>query len=293
MTSPSESPFAASSDALAFPAPADLDDAYENRKYIPKADIHMQQWEQQSAALRASAPHAELDKPYGTGMRQRYDLFWPAGGQGSEQGLLVIVHGGYWLAFSKDNFSHLASGALTAGWAVAMLSYTLAPAVRISEITGEITSAINHLSGHGSGPMRLAGHSAGGHLVSRMMCDDTDLGDVATDRIDRVISISGLHDLRPLLHLQKNSEFNLDSAEAIAESAICHRPRRGMNLVCVAGANERPEFIRQNGILPLIWQGLGADCHSQLLAGEDHFSVIGQMMSPDSQLSRLIISPLT
>ena len=293
MTSPSESPFAASSDALAFPAPADLDDAYENRKYIPKADIHMQQWEQQSAALRASAPHAELDKPYGTGMRQRYDLFWPAGGQGSEQGLLVIVHGGYWLAFSKDNFSHLASGALTAGWAVAMLSYTLAPAVRISEITGEITSAINHLSGHGSGPMRLAGHSAGGHLVSRMMCDDTDLGDVAADRIDRVISISGLHDLRPLLHLQKNSEFNLDSAEAIAESAICHRPRRGMNLVCVAGANERPEFIRQNGILPLIWQGLGADCHSQLLAGEDHFSVIGQMMSPDSQLSRLIISPLT
>ena len=293
MTSPSESPFAASSDALAFPAPADLDDAYENRKYIPKADIHMQQWEQQSAALRASAPHAELDKPYGTGMRQRYDLFWPAGGQGSEKGLLVIVHGGYWLAFSKDNFSHLASGALTAGWAVAMLSYTLAPAARISEITGEITSAINHLSGHGSGPMRLAGHSAGGHLVSRMMCDDTDLGDVAADRIDRVISISGLHDLRPLLHLQKNSEFNLDSAEAIAESAICHRPRRGMNLVCVAGANERPEFIRQNGILPLIWQGLGADCHSQLLAGEDHFSVIGQMMSPDSQLSRLIISPLT
>ena len=184
MTSPSESPFAASSDALAFPAPADLDDAYENRKYIPKADIHMQQWEQQSAALRASAPHAELDKPYGTGMRQRYDLFWPAGGQGSEQGLLVIVHGGYWLAFSKDNFSHLASGALTAGWAVAMLSYTLAPAARISEITGEITSAINHLSGHGSGPMRLAGHSAGGHLVSRMMCDDTDLGDVAADRID-------------------------------------------------------------------------------------------------------------
>ena len=292
MTSPSESPFAASTDALAFPAPADLDDAYENRKYIPKADIHMQQWEQQSAALRASAPHAELDKPYGTGVRQRYDLFWPAGGQGSEQGLLVIVHGGYWLAFSKDNFSHLASGALTAGWAVAMLSYTLAPAARISEITGEITSAINHLSGHGNGPMRLAGHSAGGHLVSRMMCDDTNLGDAAAARIDRVISISGLHDLRPLLHLQKNSEFNLNNAEAIAESAICHTPRRGMNLVCVAGANERPEFIRQNGILPLIWQGLGADCHSQLLPGEDHFSVIGQMTSPDSQLSRLIISPL-
>ena len=104
MTSSSKSPFAASADALAFPAPADLDDAYENRKHIPKADIHMQELEQQSAAFRAAAPHAELDQPYGIGARQRYDLFWPAGGPGSEQGLLVIVHGGYWLAFSKDNF---------------------------------------------------------------------------------------------------------------------------------------------------------------------------------------------
>ena len=292
MTSSSKSPFAASADALAFPAPADLDDAYENRKYIPKADIHMQEWEKQSAAFRAAAPHAELDQPYGTSARQRYDLFWPAGGPGSEQGLLVIIHGGYWLAFSKDNFSHLASGALAAGWAVAMLSYTLAPAARISEITAEITTAVNHLSGHGNGPMRLAGHSAGGHLVIRMMCDDTDLADAAAARIDRVISISGLHDLRPLLQLQKNSEFRLDSAEAIAESAICQTPRRGMDLVCVAGADERPEFIRQNGILPLVWQGLGANCHSQLLAGEEHFSVIGQMTRPDSQLSRLILAPL-
>ena len=292
MTSSSDSPFAASADALAFPPPTDLDDAYENRKYIPKTDIYMQEWEQQSAALRTDTPHAELDQPYGTGARQRYDLFWPAGGPGSEKGLLVIIHGGYWLAFSKDNFSHLATGALAAGWAVAMVSYTLAPQARISQITAEITNAVNHLARFGSGPMRLAGHSAGGHLVSRMMCDDTALADAATARIDRVISISGLHDLRPLLHLQKNSEFRLDSAEAIAESAICHTPRRGMDLVCVAGASERPEFIRQNGILPLVWQGLGASCHAQLLAGEDHFSIIGQMTNPDSQLNRLIIAPL-
>jgi hypothetical protein len=29
-----------------------------------------------------------------------------------------------------------------------------------------------------------------------------------------------------------------------------------------------------------------------LLAGEEHFSVIGQMTRPDSQLSRLILAPL-
>ena len=38
-------------------------------------------------------------------------------------------------------------------------------------------------------------------------------------------------------------------------------PREGIDLVCLAGAGERPEFIRQNALLPLAWQGLG-NCHS-------------------------------
>ena len=286
------SPFEATAEALAFTPPDDRDDAYENRKYIPQADQHMKAWEQQSAAFRDSVTHGMWDQPYGTASRQRYDLFWPSGGQGTEKGLLVFVHGGYWLAFSKDNYTHLASGALAMGWAVAMVSYTLAPEARIRDITAEMAAAVNHLADCGTGPMRLAGHSAGGHLVSRMMCSDTALEPSALARLDRIISISGLHDLRPLQDLEKNTSWLLDADEAMAESAICHRPRNDMDLVCVAGANERPEFIRQNGILPLVWQGLGANCHAQLLAGEDHFSIIGQLTDPASQLCRLVDAPL-
>ena len=284
--------FVASADAIALLPPADLDDAYENRKYIPAADEHMAQWQQQSAAFRSNATHAAFDQPYGPAPRQRYDLFWPDGGPGTEKGLLVIVHGGYWLAFSKDDFTHLASGAVAQGWAVAMISYTLAPEARIGEITREMVSAVNTLAGFASGPMRLAGHSAGGHLVSRMMCVDTALSTAALARLDRIVSISGLHDLRALLPLEKNAAWKLDADEAAAESAICHQPRTGMELVCVVGGDERPEFIRQNGILPLVWQGLGAMCHTQLLAKEDHFSIIAQMTDPNSQLSRLIDSRL-
>ena len=106
------------------------------------------------------------------------------------------------------------------------------------------------------------------------------------------MSISGLHDLRALLSLEKNASWKLDADEAAAESAVCHQPRTSIELVCVAGGDERPEFIRQNGILPLVWQGLGAKCYTQLLAKEDHFSIIAQMTDPNSQLSRLIDSPL-
>ena len=119
----------------------------------------------------------------------------------------------------------------------------------------------------GAGPPRLVGHSAGGHLVSRMMCDDIDLGAAATRRLDRVLSVGGLHDLRPLRGLARNGLWRFDGEESRAESPLLRTPRPGVDLVCVAGADERPEFIRQNAILPLAWQGLGANRHSQLLAG--------------------------
>jgi hypothetical protein len=118
------------------------------------------------------------------------------------------------------------------------------------------------------------------------------LDGAALDRLDRVVSISGLHDLRPLHGLAKNELWQLDDAEALQESPVLQTPRPGIDLVCAAGADERPEFIRQNALLPLTWQGLGVSGHSQLLAGHNHFTIIETMTDPDSQLCQLIDGPL-
>ena len=111
-------------------------------------------------------------------------------------------------------------------------------------------------------------------------------------RLDRILSVSGLHDLRPLQGLAKNELWRLDDKESCAESPLLRTPRPGIDLVCLAGADERPEFIRQNAILPLAWQGLGANCHSQLLAGHNHFTIIETMTQPDSRLCELVDGPL-
>ena len=126
-----------------------------------------------------------------------------------------------------------------------------------------------------------------------MMCDDITFGPVTTQRLDRVLSVSGLHDLRPLQRLAKNELWQLDYNESHAESSLLRTPRPGIDLVCVAGADERPEFIRQNAILPLVWQGLGANCHSQLLAGHNHFTIIETMTRADSHLCELVDCPLS
>ena len=78
---------------------------------------------------------------------------------------MVFVHGGYWRAFDRGLWSHLAAGPLARGWAVAMPGYVLAPEARIAAITAMIADAVAAAAAEVDGPMRLAGHSAGGHLV--------------------------------------------------------------------------------------------------------------------------------
>ena len=68
--------------------------------------------------------------------------------------------------------------------------------------------------------------------------------------------------------------------------------RAGIELVCVAGAAERPEFIRQNALLPLAWQGLGVSAYSQLLADDHHFSVIDHLADKGGAISHLVDAPL-
>src|SRR5262245_20780462 len=109
------------------------------------------------------------------------------------------------MAFDKSSWSHLAAGALQRGWAVCLPSYTLAPAARIADIARQVAAAIRFAADRVEGPLRLAGHSAGGHLVTRMVCAESPLPDEFRSRIGHVVSISGVHDLRPLLRTKMNA----------------------------------------------------------------------------------------
>ena len=146
-------------------------------------------------ALQGSG-RATLDISYGERARNRFDLFAP---EGRPKGLVVFVHGGFWKALDKSFWSHLARGSVESGYAVAMPSYTLCPAVRISEITREIAAAVARAAAMVEGPLFLTGHSAGGHLVTRMISATSPLPDAVRARISHTVSISGLHDLRPLM----------------------------------------------------------------------------------------------
>ena len=259
----------------------DWDDAYANGAHIPGAADYPPRWAQAAAAFREELGARATRLPYGAGEREWMHLFRP---EGAAAGLAVFVHGGYWMRFGPDDWSHLAAGALARGWAVAMPGYTLCPGVRIGGITQQIARALTAAAAEVTGPVRLAGHSAGGHLVSRMVCAGSPLPDAVAGRVERVLSLSGVHDLRPLLRTAMNGTLGLDAAEARAESPALLEPREGTRITCWVGAAERPEFVRQNALLGNIWTGLGAETETVEDEGRHHFDVIEGLEDPDSPL---------
>jgi acetyl esterase/lipase len=214
----------------------------------------------------------------------RFDLFRPGG---AAQGTVIYVHGGYWHLMDKTYWSHLSAGALARGWAVAVPSYPLAPEVRISAITQAVRAAVCTVAGRTSGPIALIGHSAGGHLVSRMACAGV-LPDDVIGRLKRVVSVSGVHHLAPLLATKMNDTLRLTAEEAAAETPLSHTPLP-VPLTFWVGADERPEFLRQTRIIAETWGRKGADVTTHYETGRNHFDVVASLAQRDGALVRALL----
>ena len=268
---------------------ADWSDAYTNMAHIAGGACFPEIWAERAPAYRAAAlaaGRARLDLAYGAGERERFDLFLP---EGEARGLVVFVHGGYWMDFDKSWWSHLAAGCNGNGFAVAMPSYSLCPTVRIARISAQVAAAVDAAADLVAGPVHLAGHSAGGHLVTRLLATDSALSDATARRLGNVVSISGLHDLRPLLRTDMNATLHLDAREAAAESPALLAPRPGARLVCWVGGAERAEFRRQNALLANVWAGLGAATASHEEPDRHHFDVLDGLCDPGHPLTRTLL----
>ena len=102
----------------------DYDRAYANGPFIPGAETFPPRWAEEAAAFRAAlGQRARTAIPYGPNPRNALDLFLP---EAMPLGLLMFIHGGYWLRFDRDLWSHLAAGAVARGWACAIPSFCMA-----------------------------------------------------------------------------------------------------------------------------------------------------------------------
>ena len=260
---------------------SEADRAYANGAFIPGSAELPARWRADAAGfVAAMGARARMGLPYGSAAREAFDLFLP---EGAVQGVMVFVHGGYWMQTGRESWSHLAAGAVARGWACALPSYTLAPEARIATITGQVRAAVAAaIAAVGPGlPVVVTGHSAGGHMAARMACADGPGG------IARVVPISPLAELAPLMETEMNLTLRLDAAECAAESPARLQPRAGVQAHVWVGGQERPAFLWQARLLSENWA-----CDWTVAPGRHHFDVIDDLTRPDSALMEVCLGGL-
>ena len=265
------------------------DRAYDNRGAVADADAWLAAWQTDGAAFRHSHGSRMRQRRYGAHPREFIDIIEP---DAPAHATLVFIHGGYWRSLDAAENHQLAAGALACGLRVAFIEYPLCPDVSLESLCDSVIAAIGDIADATSGDLILAGHSAGGHLVTHAVTQHSGLPDTARARIKRVVSISGLHDLRPLAQTTDiGATLGLDMPRASALSPALSQPDFPGDLLCVVGADELAELKRQSHLLANIWTGLGVATQSHEMAGEHHFSIVEALRSPGTALTRWCVRP--
>jgi len=254
-----------------------VDAEYNIRRRHPESPQHYARYATDSAAARA-ALKGRLDLAYGDADGERLDFF-PAAR--ADAPLFLFIHGGYWRALDKRDFSFIARSFVAAGIAVALINYDLTPRVTVEIIVAQTQRAIcwthTRAGELGFDPARLVvgGHSAGGHLTAMALAAEPRLPIAAG------IAIFGVFDLVPLLRTNVNVELTLDEERARRLSPTHHpRSERAPDLICVGGA-ETEGFIGQSRDFAA---RLGRS--ATVYPGLDHYTIMSALADPASAVHR-------
>ena len=279
--------------------PAWLERMYNNRALVPDHMDYFERWARDSAQVRANIPCA-LDVAYGTGVGETLDVFPSARTTGGPVPVLVFIHGGYWRSLDKSDHSFIAPPFTQAGCCVVVVNYALCPGtpdapVNIPHIARQMEKALgwvwHQIAAHGGDPRRItvAGPSAGGQLAALLLTSVWPLiGKGLPDGLVRnALSISGVHDLEPIMHTPMyQSVLHLTEQQVLQCSpARLLEPPTG-TLYCAVGADESPEFLRQNQLMQDAW-GSHFVPRSVALPGLNHFSIVDALAKPGHDLHHM------
>lgn len=256
---------------------SERDAAYDNTGAVADSAALIAARDAAAAAFRAAHP-GHLDLAYGEGEREAWDLF---PGRDPAAPCLVFIHGGYWQRNRRQDFCHLAEGALAMGWSAAFCGYTLAPEASLTRMARQVQAALDWLSlrgaAHGiAGPLVVSGWSAGGHLAALAL---------EHPAASAALAISGIFELAPIRDTGLNRKLRLTEAE-VAELSPMRRPVVPKPLAIAYGTAELPELRRQSRDFHVRRSEAHAPGPLLPVPGADHFRVLEALRLPGGALLR-------
>jgi arylformamidase len=269
-------------------------DLFKIRAHVPHFAAYVAEYHASSAATRARLP-ARIDVAYGEGRDENLDLFFPDPASAAKPAPVhLFIHGGYWRANSKNDYSYVADSVVAQGAIAAILDYSLMPGARMGALVGQVRRAAiwlgrqAHEFGGDPKAISASGHSAGGHLVSYLVCRAPHEAEFPPTPVRSVLAVSGLFDLAPIAQSFLQSEIHL-TAEEIARWSPCGAIPRADSVVrlAVGGAETAPFFELAQRFADRL-SSFGLSPRSSILAGEDHMTIVRALGRPGSECAALL-----
>jgi arylformamidase len=264
-------------------------DPFKIRAHVPHFEASVADYRASSAATRARLP-ALLDVAYGEGADENLDLFYPQSAAATQPlPIHLFVHGGYWRAFSKSDYSFVADSVVAQGAIAAILEYSLMPGARMARLVDQVRRAASWLeqSAHefGGDPQAISasGHSAGAHLASYVVCRAPHEVEFPDSPIRSVLLVSGIYDLAPIARSFLQPEIGLTADEIAQWSPRDAIPRPDALVSLVVGGLETAPFFEQADRFAKRLSIFGSAPRSSVIAGADHMTIVRQLGRPSSE----------
>ena len=269
-------------------SPEDLELEFNPRATVRDVDNRIAAYAAASATTRARL-HSVLDVRYGSGEKETLDIF-PADAPNAP--VHLFIHGGYWRAMDKSDYSFIADVFQPAGATTVLVNYDLCPDVTLDTIVAQTMRAIawiwRNIAEHGGDPNRLyvSGNSAGGHLTAMALAHDWEAEDLPADIIKGAIPITGVFDCEPVPDITVNELVRLDRETARRLSPLRNPPRRALPVLVAVGGAEPRLWIGMSKDYAALCREHGIACEYMELPGHDHFDIsraVGDSESPLAQ----------
>ncbi|XP_063634744.1 kynurenine formamidase isoform X1 [Cydia splendana] len=242
-------------------------------------------------------PH-KLEIEYGATLNQKLDIFGTD--LPNDSPILVYVHGGYWQELNREISRYPAGPLYRARVKTVVVGYDLCPSATLPEIVQQIQNAARFVFEYadkmGSRGVYFAGHSAGAHLVAKLLSDADFLDNTpGSNHLQGAFLISGIYDLRELVLTSVNDAVQLPTEWAIPLSpqfdCYTHLQARRVRLYILAGQNDSPVFKKQSREFYelLLNTCLTADMYLEIKDEVDHFDIVECLANDDNYLKNLLV----
>jgi arylformamidase len=233
-----------------------------------------------------------LDVAYGTGARQRLDIFLPPEGVTSAP-TVIFFHGGFWKSGDKGDLSLVASGLRSLGAAFVLPNYPLCPAASIHDAVDSAMQAVMWVVAHAKefaadpNNIWLCGHSSGAHLAASCCAAlSRTSADEIFPAVKAAIVTSGIYQLDPVRRSYLNREVRLNEEDVKQLSPATAASFLNIPVMVAVGEEESSEFIHQSEHFASAIKPLGAIASFYLVPGTNHYTMLEQWRTGSGLLTR-------